>query len=167
MQKTLVTLPAITLIGITARTGIQFEMSPMTSKIGPCAQRYFAEQLADKMVSRINPGSTRCVYTEYENDHMGPYTFFIGEEVENLDDSTFIVPEGLTKLVIPAQAYAKFTTESGPMPAVVIQAWQKIWQMKPEELGGKRAFTADFQVHDERSANPMGTVLDLYVALAV
>ncbi|MDP3372397.1 MAG: GyrI-like domain-containing protein [Candidatus Paracaedibacteraceae bacterium] len=165
MQKTNLKLHEITLLGISVQTSIQFEMSPITSKIGPCVQRFFIENLTSKMEKRKKAGSTFCVYTDYESDHMGPYTFFIGEEIESANDHYFVVPEGLEKRIIPAQEYAKFTTEAGPMPAVVIQAWQKIWQMKSEELGGKRSFKTDFQIHDERSANPISTILDLYVGV--
>jgi predicted transcriptional regulator YdeE len=161
MKQTSITLPSITLIGISERTAFQFEMNPMTSKIGPCCQRYFGENLIGKVQGRTKPGTTYCVYTDYESNHTGAYTFFIGEEV----DENTEVPEGLSKFVIPAQTYTKFTTVPGPMPMAVIEAWQKIWQMTPEQLGGNRRFDTDFQIHDERSLNPMSTVLDLFVGV--
>ncbi|MES2252085.1 MAG: GyrI-like domain-containing protein [Pseudomonadota bacterium] len=166
MQQLNLTLPVITLIGIETRTNNTFETNPMTSKIGPCAQRYGQEQLFNKITNRKNPGTTFCAYTDYESDHTGDYTFFIGEEIDADIAESYVPAEGLKKHVIPAQNYAKFTTESGPMPFVAISAWQKIWQMTPDDLGGKRSFQNDFQIHDERSVNPMSTILDIYVGIS-
>ncbi len=168
-------LPSITLLGIMVRTNNKFETSPLTSKIGPCAQRYGQEHIFNKISNRKNPGRTFCVYTDYESDHTGDYTFFIGEEInespdgnakekdETLDSIASSI--GLKKHVIPPQNYAKFTTEQGIMPLVAINAWQNIWQMTPETLGGKRRFHTDFQIHDERALNPMSTILDIYVGI--
>jgi predicted transcriptional regulator YdeE len=167
MQQQNLSLPTITLIGIDIRTNnFKYESNPMTSKIGPCAQRYGQEQLFNKITNRTKPGTTYCVYTDYESDHTGDYTFFIGEEIDAAVAETYVPADGLKKLVIPAQDYAKFTTESGQMPFVVLNAWGKIWQMKPEDLGGKRSFKTDFQIHDERSVDPMNTVVDIYVGVA-
>jgi predicted transcriptional regulator YdeE len=165
MQQQNISLPMITLIGIDTRTNNSFETNPMTSKIFPCAQRYGQEQLFDKITNRKKPGSTFCVYTDYDSDHTGDYTFFIGEEIDEAMADTYVLVDGLKKLVIPVQNYAKFTTESGQMPFVAITAWQSIWQMTPDTLGGKRRFHTDFQIHDERALNPMATILDIYVGV--
>jgi predicted transcriptional regulator YdeE len=165
VQQQQLSLPSITLVGIDARTNNSFETSPMTSKIFPCAQRYGQEQLFDKIEHRKKPGTTFCVYTDYESDHTGDYTFFIGEQINEDAADTYTPAEGLKKIVIPSQRYAKFTTQSGQMPLVAITAWQLIWQMTPDTLGGKRRFHSDFQIHDERALNPMSTVLDIYVGL--
>jgi predicted transcriptional regulator YdeE len=101
------------------------------------------------------------VYTEYATDHTGEYTYFIGEEV----DASAEVPEGLSTITVPQQNYAKFTTESGQMPAVCINAWMDIWKMTSEDLGSDRAFKADFEVYDERALNPANTVLDIYIGI--
>lgn len=166
MQQQNLSLPMITLVGIETRTNnFKYETSPLTSKIGPCAQRYGQEQLFNHITNRTKPGSTYCVYTDYESDHTGDYTFFIGEEIDPAIAESYTPAEGLKKLVIPAQNYAKFTTESGQMPFVVLTAWQKIWQMSSEHLGGKRSFKTDFQIHDERALNPMATIVDIYVGV--
>lgn len=166
MQQQNLSLPVITLIGIDTRTNnFKYETGPMTSKIGPCAQRYGQEQIFNQITNRKKPNTTYCVYTDYESDHAGDYTFFIGEEIDEDVAESYVPGEGLKKLVIPAQNYAKFTTESGQMPFVVLSAWQKIWQMTPENLGGTRSFKTDFQIHDERSFNPMNTVVDIYVGV--
>src|SRR5690606_4349794 len=124
------------LIGISARTSNAAEFNPETAKILATVQNYFHNGLYDKIPNRKTPGKTYCVYNEYESDHTGAYTYFIGEEVDADSD----IPEGLSTLTIPDQSYAKFTTESGPMPLVCINAWMDIWKMTPEDFGSERAF---------------------------
>ena len=161
MQKIVAVLPGFTLVGISARTNNQAELANK-GKIVPSLQRYFGEQLFEKIAARKNPATTFCVYTRYESDHQGDYTYFVGEEVTTVGH----VPEDMEVLVIPAQRYMKFTNGPGPMPAVVQEPWFKIWQMDDIELDGKRRYIADFEVYDERAANPLRTVVDIYVGIA-
>ena len=53
----------------------------------------------------------------------------------------------------------------GKFPNVVIDTWQKIWQMSDEELGGTRSYIADFEIYDERSYDPANAVVDIYIGL--
>lgn len=161
MKKIQLQMPKIALVGITVRTNNQAEFNPATGKIASCVQQYFHHQVADKILHRKNPGVTFSAFAEYESDCTGDYTYFIGEEVTSIDD----VPEGLESHIIPPQTYAKFTTDPGPMPNVVISAWQEIWKMSSEDLGGERRYHTDFEVYDERAKDPQNAVLDLYIGL--
>lgn len=161
MKQFTTKLPEFKIVGITARTKLANEMDPATAQIGPTVQRYHQDELPGRIQCRKNPGVTFCVYTDYESDYTGEYTFFIGEQVESFDE----ISDGLSTLTIPSQSYAKFTTESGPMPDVVIGAWQNIWKMSPQQLGDERSYIADFEMYDERAADLENTVLDLYVGV--
>ena len=161
MKKEIVTHPEMKLMGISTRTRNAAEFNPETAKILPTVQDYFHNGLYDKLTNRKTPGKTYCVYTEYESDHSAAYTYFIGEEVEPNAEAS----EGLTTITIPAQSYAKFTTNPGPMPTVCINAWLDIWKMTDEELGGKREYRADFEVYDERALDHGNTVLDIYIGI--
>lgn len=161
MQPTGVQMPEIKLVGITVRTSNKAEFDPATAKIGPCVLRYFQQQVADKILHRKNPGTTISAFTDYESDYTGEYTYFIGEEVSSSEN----IPEDLESHIIPPQTYTKFTTEPGPMPSVVINAWQEIWKMSPEDLGGQRRYHTDFEVYDQRARDPQATILDLYIGL--
>lgn len=161
MQKTSVQRPEIKLVGLSARTNNRSELDPMRAKIAPLVQRYFFQQTPLKIPGRKKTGTTFSAYTSYESDVSGDYTYFIGEEVESLDN----VPEGFDVLLIPPQLYIKFTTEPGIMPGVVIEAWHKIWQFSPQELGGERGYQTDFELYDERVANPQRAVLDIYIGI--
>jgi predicted transcriptional regulator YdeE len=152
-------LPEILLIGITTRTNNQSEMDPTLSKIGSLVQEYFQDGLSNQIPDRINQGVTYSVYTDYENDHTGDYTYFIGETVSSID----ALPEGFTAITIPDQPYQKFTSESGAMPDVCINLWQNIWSN--QELAARRAYQADFEIYDQRAMDPNHTVLDIYIGV--
>ena len=81
MQKATVTLTELKLVGITTRTNNSqiFERDPSTNKIAATVQKYFHNGLAEQIKDRKNPGTTFCVYTNYESDVNGDYTYFIGE----------------------------------------------------------------------------------------
>lgn len=160
MKKTHIQLPEIKLVGIIVRTNNQNEFSG-AGKIAPCVQQYFQQQLFEKISHRKNPGITFCAYTDYETDHTGDYTFFIGEEVA-VDHQLL---EEFEQLTIPPQTYAKFTTESGPMPAVVVSAWQKIWGMSPQDFGGTRRYHTDFEFYDQRASDPQNAIADVYIGI--
>lgn len=163
MKKIQTQLPEIILVGQQVRTNNATEIDPLKGKIFPCIKSYFSGNLASQIQHRVKPGTTYCVYANYESDHNGDYTYFVGEAVEHLHN----IPEGFTTLTIQPQEYAKFTTEPGTMPDVIRSAWFEIWAMPEEVLGGKRRYHADFEVYDERASDPNhnNIVLDIYIGL--
>lgn len=156
-----VVMPSKTLVGISCRTSNAREFNPETAQIAGMVNRYVQENIAQLLTQRVLPGTTYAVYTDYENGVAGDYTYFLGEEVKDAAS----VPEGLSRLVIPEQRYIKATTEPGVMPAVCIEMWQRLWHFSPEELGGERAYVADFEVYDERAHDLQQAVLDIYIGL--
>ena len=162
MQKQKAELPEIILVGLTARTNNKNEMNPEKSKIGTLAGLYWGNQIANNIQHRSKPGITYAVYTDFENDEHGDYTYFIGEAVDSLHNQDL---EKFKTITIPASDYTKFTTESGKMPDVVISAWQQIWAMKENDFGGKRKYMADFEVYDQRAVDPNNTVIDIYIGI--
>ena len=138
-----------------------FESDTSTNKIAATVQRYFHGALSEKIYNRKKPGTTYCVYTDYESNFTGDYTYFIGEEVTSFDN----ISDGFEKLTIPTQNYTKFTSGPGAMPDICINAWQKIWAMTPEDLGGERAYLADFEIYDERASDHQNVVFDIYIGI--
>jgi predicted transcriptional regulator YdeE len=61
--------------------------------------------------------------------------------------------------------YAQFTTGPGSMPQVCVDMWQKIWKMKPTELGEKMDYVADLEVYDKGAAYPQHTILDILIGM--
>lgn len=161
MKKINTNLNELKLVGITCRTSNIAEMNPNSAKIGQTLQHYFHGAMADKINNRQNPGVTYCIYTNYESDVNGEYTYFVGEKVSSFDN----VSSDFQELIIPAQNYVKFTTEAGPMPKVCIEAWQKIWAMDSDEMDGTRNYIADFEIYDARAQDPSHTVLDIFIGI--
>lgn len=162
MKKQKIQLPEFNLVGLTVRTNNKDEMNTETSKISQLAGSYWQTQIANNIQHRTNPGITYAVYTEYESDEHGDYTYFIGEAVNSLQGQNLSQFKPIT---IPASSYQKFTTEPGSMPEVIISAWQKIWVMTQADFQGKRKYSVDFEIYDQRSANPSQAVIDIYIGI--
>lgn len=79
-----------------------------------------------------------CVYHGYEGDHTAPYTMTIGYRMA----PGATVPDGLTRVEIPAQPLAVFET-NGAQPQTLIAQWGQIWQGDLD-----RAYAADFDTYD-------------------
>ncbi len=161
MKKSLITLEEIKLVGITARTKNSNEMDLEKGKIGPTLETYFGNNLADKIQNRKKPGNTYCIYTDYESDETGEYTYFVGEEVTSFEG----IDASFETLTIPAQSYAKFNVGPGQMPQACIEAWQKIWKMTSEDFGSDRNYIADFEIYDTRAQDPENCVFDIYIGV--
>jgi len=161
MEQELCTKPEILLIGLSVRTNNKDEFIPAKCKIGELVEQYSTQNIADQIPNRKNPGVTLVAYSEYANKERGDFTYLIGEEVTSFDN----MPSTLQKLIIAPSSYQKFTTAPGKVPNVVIDAWEEIWKMAADELGGDRAFVADFEVYDQRAADLDHTALDIYIGI--
>ncbi|BAU28738.1 putative transcriptional regulator YdeE [Aneurinibacillus soli] len=149
----------IKIIGIEARTTNEYE-STGEGKIPRLWERYFVEQIPNKIPAQINPDVTFGLYTDYENGALGLYSIVIGIESNDLEK----LPDGMVVKVIPAATYMVFTTEKGPISEVVPQAWAYIWKWF-ESSNVKRAFSGDFEWYDARSCNPNWAEVDIYIAV--
>jgi len=162
MKKQITQLEEITIVGLPIRTNNRNEMNPKEAKIGPLFNRYWSESFADKIQGRISPGVTYAVYTQFEQEDQADYTYILGEVVESASIEQM---DGLEVYTISPSKYLKLTSEAGPLPDVVIQSWQHIWQMKAEEFGGTRRFSADFEVYDYRASDPKNATVDVFIGL--
>lgn len=161
MNKENTQVDNILIAGLTVRTNNQLEMNPETSKIGGLVYQYMTSNTADSLQHRTQPGKTFAVYTDYASDASGDYTYVIGEAVSSAEGQD----ASITTTQIPSGQYEKFTTAQGPIPEVVGNAWQQIWQMNAADLGGQRRFDADFEVYDQRAANPAQAIIDIYIGV--
>ncbi len=160
MNKEKIELGTLMLVGLTARTNNKDEFTPDKGKIGPLANHYWSNQVGNSFKHRTNPGVTYCVYTDFESDENGEYTYLIGEQVSSFDEQ-----DNFSTLTIESSLYQKFTTGPGQMPDVVINAWQNIWQMGENDFQGKRTYLADFEVYDDRAVNPNEAMVDVYIGI--
>jgi predicted transcriptional regulator YdeE len=145
--------------GITTRTNNAQEMSG-NGKIGDVWQTFLQPSLVAKIPNKVGVDLV-AVYTDYETDHTGHYTYLLGLPITSAES----LPGTLTVRQVPAGRYAVFSSGRGPLTQVVKDVWQRIWSMTPEELGGTRAFQTDFEIYDQRSADPANAQIDVYVGL--
>lgn len=151
--------PGFFVVGVAARTRNAHEMSG-NGKIGDVWQTFLEPSLVARIPNKIGVDPI-AIYTEYESDHTGYYTYLLGVPVS----STESLPANLTVKHVPPGRYAVFTSGRGNIVQVVQEVWQRIWSMSPEELGGKRAFQTDFEIYDQRAADPENAQIDVYVGI--
>ena len=148
-----------TVVGISTRTTNAKEMSGK----GAIAQqwdRFMKEGLLSKIPNRVDSNSL-AVYTDYESDANGAYTFLLGARVSSADN----VPSGMVAKKVPARRYAVFTSEKGFVGKVVFETWSRIWAVPKSAPGGNRAYQADFEAYDQRAADPQNAQVDIYIGI--
>jgi predicted transcriptional regulator YdeE len=159
MNPKIVQQPEFTVIGITARTSNAKEMTA-DGVIGKQWARLMQEGMLAKIPNRSD-GSTIAVYTDYASDKNGEYTYILGAKVKSGAEP----PAGMVAKKIPAGRYAVFATEAGPGPKVVPEAWMRINSLPVSAVGGDRVYRADFELYDERAADPQNLRADIYIGI--
>jgi predicted transcriptional regulator YdeE len=155
----LVDLPGFSFIGIAARTTNAKEMSG-EGVIADQWERVMAGGIIEQIPNRVD-SSVIAMYTNYESDANSEYTFLIGAKVTSIDS----IPEGMVAKPVPDAHYAVFISEKGSVWKVVPEVWQKIWSTPASEIGGERAFLADFEIYDERATDPQNAVVEVWVGI--
>jgi len=140
--------------GIAARTTNAREATA-DGVIGKQWQRFIEEGVLAKVPGRAD-AKILAVYTDYASDKDGEYTFLLGAKVT--PDAA--IPEGMELRKIPVGRYAVFTSGRGPVAKVVPETWKRIWAAPLA-----RAYCADFEVYDERAADPQNAQVTIYVGL--
>ena len=146
-------------IGISARTSNSKEMSG-TGAIPQQWQRFFTEGWMEKIPNRAD-GKLIALYTDFVQGQDLQYTFLIGARVK----PGTAAPEGMVAKTIPAGKYAVITSDRGVPQEVVPRVWQKIWTMPKSELGGDRAFQADYELYNEGELNPESLQAEVHIGL--
>jgi predicted transcriptional regulator YdeE len=160
MRPRVVEQQEFSVIGIQARTSNAREMTG-DGAIPKQWDKFFKEGSADKIPHKVD-STIYAVYTGYESDRDGEYDFVIGAKVTSVS----AVPPGMVAKKVPKGRYAVVTTAKGPVGQVVPKAWQRIWNLEDnKQLGGARAYKADFEVYDEGACNPQDSQVDIYVGV--
>jgi predicted transcriptional regulator YdeE len=116
--------------------------------------------MADKIPNKV-ASTIYAVYTNYASDYNGEYDLIIGMKVSNVAN----VPPGMVAKTVPKGKYAVVASAEGPVAQVVPKAWQQVYSLDNKQLGGSRAYKADFELYDQRSRNPQDSQVDLYIGL--
>ena len=160
MEPKIIEQPEFSIIGIQVRTANAKEMTGQGA-IPKQWSKFNKERIADKIPHKVD-STIYAVYTNYASDYNGEYDFIIGMKVRSASD----VPAGMVAKKVPSGKFAVITTAKGPVEKVVPQAWQHAYSLdNSHQLGGARAYRADFELYDQRSQNPQDAQVDLYIGL--
>lgn len=149
-----IALNEVQVIGIEARTGNAKETTA-DGAIPKQWARFMKEGLLAEIPNKADPAIV-ALYTDYESDKDGAYTYVLGARVSSVAS----VPKGMVVRKIPAGRYAVFTSNRGPVSRVVYETWKRIWAAPLH-----RAYRTDFEVYDERAADPQNTEMSIYVGI--
>ncbi|HZK31074.1 MAG TPA: GyrI-like domain-containing protein [Methanoregula sp.] len=146
-------IPGKIVMGVQRRTSNADGRS--VKDIPACWQDFFSLNMASKIPDRARTPAMFAVYSDYERDWTGEYSYLIGSEVTRADR----IPDGLAVVRIPAQTYAVFTA-AGHMPDAVLGVWASVWGTKLP-----RAYTFDFELYDARLTRPDKKEAEVYIAI--
>jgi len=65
---------------------------------------------------------------------------------------------------VPAQRYAVFTSDRGPVQRIVIDTWKRIWN-EPRTAEYTRAYRADFEIYGAAAADPENTRIEIFIGV--
>jgi predicted transcriptional regulator YdeE len=160
MEARVVEQQEFSVIGIQVRTSNAKEMTG-GGAIPKQWDKFFREGIAGKIPNKVD-STIYAVYTGYASDRDGEYDFVIGMKVSGVST----VPPGMVAKKVPKGRYAVVASAKGPVAQVVPQAWQRVYSLDDnKQLGGARAYKADFEVYDQRSQNPQDSLVDIYVGV--
>jgi predicted transcriptional regulator YdeE len=129
-------------------------------RIGKLWQRFTELKIADTIPDRVDRALV-VVYSEYSHNANGDYSYLLGARTSSIEH----LPAGMTYLQVAGGPYAVFITSEGPLVEVLRAEWRRIWAIHPGELGGERAFATDYEIYDERSADPKRAQIEIHIGL--
>ena len=133
--------PGFTIIGLRVRTTNAAEATPQ-GQIGKLWQRISSDSILGQIPGRAD-SNIYAVYTDYDTDENGAYTFVLGVKVT---PGTSPKSNLVSQQVRPGR-YALFESKPGPAKDVGIETWKRIWSW-PDR--GKRAYKTDYEVHSAK-----------------
>lgn len=145
MQPILKKIPPFCVAGFTTRTRNSDEINPLTAKISTIWGSFFASGIATNptLTQSSNP-SAYGVYSDYESDVNGLYTFTAGISI----DPAQTIPSELTLTKIEGGNYLVFSAK-GVFPVVVVQTWTYIWSYFSAHPEIKRLYRSDFEFYPQ------------------
>jgi len=155
----IVSADAFDVIGIKCRTNNANEASGKGC-IGQQWERLVSEGVLRKIPSRAD-NNIFAVYTDYASDKDGDYTYILGAKVKPGTTAPF----GMVKTTVKAGRFALFTSEKGPVQQVVAANWKRIWEVPKSQPGGDRLYESDFELYDERAADPKNAEMDIFIRI--
>jgi predicted transcriptional regulator YdeE len=128
--------------GVKLRTTHRIEAVAQTAKIPALWRRFFVDKVGDQIPDRLPDAAVLAIYSDYDRDDSGPYSFLIGHRVRTLEQ----MPTGMSGIWLLPARYLQFETGSRPYdyPA---GAWEEIRQFFALTHEYERTFEADYEIH--------------------
>lgn len=147
-----ITIKGFYLVGISVRTTNQNGQA--MKDIAGLWNWFMSEGVLQQVLNRLSD-DIYCVYTDYESDKDGFYTTVLGCRVATKDN----IPEGLICITVPPGSYNRYIAK-GALPQSVGETWHQIWTSDID-----RRYMADFDVYGERSQDPKGAEVEVFVGV--
>ena len=144
-------------VGLGARTSNTQEMTPHA--IIPRQWERLISSNALETVTNRTDSSIIALYTDYESDAEGAYTYVLGVKVSSLAE----LPQNMISKEVPGGTYAVIPSRRGPVAEVVVDAWKRVWS--DAALSAHRSYRTDFEVYDHRATNPQDAQVDVYIGV--
>jgi predicted transcriptional regulator YdeE len=145
--------------GISARTSNAQEMTA-EAEIPKLWQRLTSGNFLARIPNRVDD-RVIALYTDYESDKNGRYTFLLGARVGSKKN---LPPEFVARDIASGQ-YAMFTDRGGPAAEMTVNLWKRIWSLeKPGVL--ERAYKTDYEVHYGPAGDVAKSQIDIYIGLS-
>jgi predicted transcriptional regulator YdeE len=141
-------------IGLSVRTTV--ENGKVIDDVSQLWNHFLLNNIRDQIPNKVDDTIYR-IYADYESDHTKPFTAIIGCRVNNLDN----VPGGFSSKTIEGGKYMLMTAKGKPADGIVLLEWMKIWNARKIP----RAYKADFEVYDEKAADPEQAEINIFVSL--
>ncbi|MCI5058443.1 MAG: WYL domain-containing protein [Flavobacteriales bacterium] len=140
-------------IGVSIRTSNTEEN--VLEKIGGLWQRFFAEDIKNRIPNKLSE-EILCMYTDYEGDHMAPYTMLLGCKVTSIDS----IPEGMRCIEVPDQYCAQISTKGDLNKGLLYDAWLNIWKSNID-----RKYAVDYEIYGAKASDRANAEVDIFVSL--
>jgi predicted transcriptional regulator YdeE len=134
LNETLIALPERTILGLACRTSA----TAAARDIPAHWQRVLEGGGLEQLLPVAGDPAIYAVYSDYESDWRGAYTFVIGMQVA--PESR--VPEGLAAVCIPAGRYANISLHGNPKD-ILWRTWSYIGETWAH--GNERRYAADYE----------------------
>jgi predicted transcriptional regulator YdeE len=119
------------------------------------AREMSGQGVIGQLWNKRNPdkGPPIAVYSEYESDKDGDYSYMLGVEIGGNDT----LPLELARRITEAGKYVCLKGDGPATPEIVVGLWRQIWAL--EEAGQLvRAYKTDFEIYTK-------TGIELYVGV--
>jgi len=134
MSPTVRQVESFIVAGFNVRTQNKDEFNDKIAKLPNLWQQFYTSELATN-------ANIFGVYSNYDSDANGPYTVTVGVESSHAQTELSVV-------TIQAGNYLVFQG-TGPMPAVVVETWKKVWEFFETNTEYRRNFISDFEAYSD------------------